>query len=190
MVGAVGSAVRDVAPGDHGVLSFNACGRCRACAKGRRAHRFEFMAYNMSGGRPDGSSSLRDAQGQRVGSHYFGQSSFSSHAVVAQASVVKVDRAFDLARLGPLGCGVQTGAGTILNTLRVEPGASVVIAGAEQIVAIDRHESRLKLATKYGTTQVLKVEPAALAAAILDAVKNGADYAFDTTGNAAIVRAL
>jgi len=61
VVEAVGSAVRDVAPGDHVVLSFNACGRCRACAKGRRPHCFEFMAYNMSGGRPDGSSSLRAA---------------------------------------------------------------------------------------------------------------------------------
>ena len=125
IVEAVGSAVGDIAVGDHVVLSFNSCGNCPACARNRRPHCFNFQAFNMSGGRSDGTSSLTDARGERVGSHYFGQSSFASHSVVARDSVVKVDRSYDLKRLGPLGCGVQTGAGTVLNTLAVErAGAS------------------------------------------------------------------
>lgn len=206
VVEAVGSAVGDIAVGDHVVLSFNACGSCPACAKSRRPYCFNFWAFNMSGGRSDGTSSFRDARGERVGSHYFGQSSFASRSVVARDSVVKVDRAYDLERLGPLGCGVQTGAGTVLNTLGVERGASLVvagagalglsaimaakIAGAGAIVAIDRHANRLQLASRYGATHTLRVEPAKLAAAILEVVPGGADYAFDTTGNAAVVRAL
>ncbi len=206
VVEAVGSAVDEVAVGDHVVLSFNACGSCPACAKNRRPYCFNFQAFNMSGGRSDGTSSLSDARGERVGSHYFGQSSFASHSVVARDSVVKVDRTYDLVRLGPLGCGVQTGAGTVLNTLKVERGSSLVvagagalglsavmaakIAGARQVVAIDRHASRLELASRYGATQTLRVAPSALAAAILEVVPGGADYAFDTTGNAAVVRAL
>jgi aryl-alcohol dehydrogenase len=159
----------------------------------------------MSGGRPDGSKAFTDASGEAIGSHFFGQSSFASHSVVARTSVVKVDPSYDLTLLGPLGCGIQTGAGAILNTLDVQPGSSVVvtgagalglsavmackIAGAEQIIAIDRHANRLELAERYGATTTLSAEPAELTAGIHAATGGGADYAFDTTGNAAVVRA-
>ncbi|WP_040494247.1 NAD(P)-dependent alcohol dehydrogenase [Ilumatobacter nonamiensis] len=201
----VGSSVTDLAVGDHVVLSFNHCGSCKACDAGRLPLCFNFNAYNMSGARPDGTKAFADAAGDAVGSHFFGQSSFASHSVVARTSVVKVDPSYDLAKLGPLGCGIQTGAGAILNTLDVQPGSSVVIsgagalglsavmaakvAGAEQIIAIDRHENRLELATKYGATTTLSGAPAELTAGIHAATGVGADYAFDTTGNAAVVRA-
>ena len=80
----VGADVTSVVPGDHVVLSFNSCGACPACAKGRLPYCFNFSLHNMSGGRPDGTSAFTDAAGNRVGSHYFGQSSFASHTVVAQ----------------------------------------------------------------------------------------------------------
>ncbi len=159
----------------------------------------------MSGGRPDGSKAFTDAAGDTIGSHFFGQSSFASHSVVARTSVVKVDPSYDLTLLGPLGCGIQTGAGAILNTLDVQPGSSVVVtgagalglsavmaakvAGAETIIAIDRHANRLELAEKYGATTTLSGDPAELTAGIHAATGGGADYAFDTTGNAAVVRA-
>lgn len=206
VVEAVGATVTEVAPGDHVVLSFSSCHHCPACDAGRRPYCFDFALHNMSGGRPDGSSAFTDADGNRVGSHYFGQSSFAGLTVVAADSVVKVDPDLDLRRLGPLGCGVQTGAGTILNTLDVEPGASVVIAGAGAlglsavmaakvagagaIVAVDRHANRLELATKYGATATLSGSPTELAGAIRESTDGGARYAFDTTGNAGIVRAL
>jgi aryl-alcohol dehydrogenase len=201
----IGADVTAVSVGDHVVLSFNSCGSCRACARGRLPYCANFTQYNMSGGRPDGTAAFTDAAGARVGSHYFGQSSFASRSIVAETSCVKVDPSYDLRRLGPLGCGIQTGAGAILNTLDVEAGSSVVIAGAgalglsavmaakvagaTTIVAIDRHANRLELAERFGATATISAPPDQLAAAIRSAT-GGADYAFDTTGNASVVRAL
>lgn len=204
VVEALGAGVSDLDVGDHVVLSFNHCGSCPACSKGKLPYCFNFSQYNM-GGRPDGSKAFTDADGHPVGSHFFGQSSFASHSVVARTSVVKVDPSYDLSIMGPLGCGIQTGAGAILNTLDVQPGTSVVItgagalglsavmaakvAGATTIVAVDRHASRLELATRFGATATLSGTPAEITAGILDATGGGADYAFDTTGNAGVVRA-
>jgi aryl-alcohol dehydrogenase len=205
VVEAVGDGVDDLDVGDHVVLSFNSCGNCPACDRGRLPYCFNFSQYNMSGGRPDGSKAFTDADGAAVGSHFFGQSSFASHSVVARTSVVKVDASYDLTAMGPLGCGIQTGAGAILNTLDVQPGMSVVVtgagalglsavmaakvAGAGQIIAIDRHTNRLELAARYGATTTLSGAPAELTAGIIEATNGGADAAFDTTGNAAVVRA-
>ncbi|MEY2467377.1 MAG: aryl-alcohol dehydrogenase [Actinomycetota bacterium] len=206
VVETVGAAVTTVTPGDHVVLSFTSCHACPACALNRRSYCFNFQAHNMSGGRVDGTSAFTDANGERVGSHFFGQSSFAELTIVAEDSLVKVDPSLDLAKLGPLGCGIQTGAGTIFNTLDVEPGATVVIAGAGAlglsavmaakvadagaIVAIDRHANRLDLAKQYGATDVISAAPSELAGAVFGALGGGARYAFDTTGNAAVVRGL
>ncbi len=205
VVEAVGAAVTSVKAGDKVVLSFNSCGSCPACSKRRYPYCFDFQLHNMIGGRPDGSSAFTDSSGARVGSHYFGQSSFASHTIVAERSVVKVDAAAPIERMGPLGCGIQTGAGAILNTLAVEAGSSVVItgagalglsavmaakvAGAGTIIAVDRHQSRLDLARKYGATHTVSGSPAEITTAIRDVTGYGSDYAFDTTGNAAVVRA-
>ena len=205
IVEAVGADVTSVVPGDHVVLSFNSCGACPACAKGRLPYCFNFSLHNMSGGRPDGTSAFTDAAGNRVGSHYFGQSSFASHTVVAQQSVVKVDPSYDLASLGPLGCGIQTGAGAVMNTLAVEAGASLVVTGAGAlglsavmaaqvvgagtIIAVDRHANRLELARRFGATHAISGSPPEITAQIYAITGGGTDYAFDTTGNAAIVRA-
>lgn len=206
VVETVGDAVTSVTAGDHVVLSFNSCTTCPSCIARRPAYCFNFSAQNMSGGRPDGTSSLTDEAGERVGSHFFGQSSFSEYAVVAQNSLVKVDTSFDLAKLGPLGCGIQTGAGAIMNSLAVEAGSSVVIGGAGAlglsavmaakvvgagtVIVIDRHESRLELAQKHGATHVVSGEPAEIAAQITEITGNGADYGFETTGNAGVTRGM
>ena len=206
VVESVGESVTHVAPGDHVVLSFNNCGDCPACNQGRLPYCFNFQMANMAGGRLDGTSAFIDANGDRVGSHFFGQSSFASHTIAAANSVVKVDSSLDLARLGPLGCGVQTGAGAVFNTLGVEAGSSLVVAGAGAlglsaimaakvaeagtIIAIDRHQERLDLATAYGATHVLSGEPAEMTGAIIEATNGGADYAFDATGAAQVVRAV
>jgi aryl-alcohol dehydrogenase len=205
IVESVGEGVTSVQPGDHVVLSFNNCGDCPACNRGRLPYCFNFAAHNMSGGRVDGSSAFTDADGNRVGSHYFGQSSFASHTIVAQNSVVKIDSSYDLARLGPLGCGIQTGAGAVMNTLKVESGASFVVTGAGAlglsavmaakvvgagtIIAVDRHASRLELATEFGATHTVSGTPEEITAQIQAITGGGSDYAFDTTGNATIVRA-
>ena len=202
----VGDAVRSVRVGDHVVLSFNWCGQCPACERGCLPYCFNFALYNMMGGRPDGTSAFNDSSGAVIGSHYFGQSSFASYTIVAEHCVVPIDSSYDLTRLGPLGCGIQTGAGAILNSLDVKEGSSLVVAGAgalglsaimaakvagaSNVIALDRHLSRLDLASKYGATLTLSGEPASLVSSIKDATGGGADYAFDTTGNAAVARAL
>lgn len=205
VVEAIGADVDGLAVGDHVVLTFNHCGSCKACDVGKLPYCFRLTEYNMSGARPDGTKAFVDAGGDAIGSHFFGQSSFASHSVVAAKSVIKVDPSYDLTLLGPLGCGIQTGAGAILNTLDVQPGSSVVITGAGAlglsavmaakvaragtIIAVDRHANRLELATKYGATTTISGDPAQITAGIIEATGGGADYAFDTTGNAAVVRA-
>ncbi len=206
IVESVGPGVTSVTPGDPVVLSFNSCGDCPACAATRLPYCFNFSLYNMSGGRPDGTSAFTDAEGGRVGSHYFGQSSFAALSVVSERSVVKVDPSLDLAKLGPLGCGIQTGAGAVMNSLAVGEGASLVVAGAGAlglsavmaakvvgagtVIAIDRHQSRLDLAERYGATHTLSGDPSTFTAQIQEITGGGADFAFDTTGNAAVVRAV
>jgi aryl-alcohol dehydrogenase len=186
------------------VLSFNHCGACQACATGHPAYCLRLSELNFVGGRPDGSTALTDGDGGRVASHWFGQSSFASYVIAAQVSVVKVDPSYDLANLGPLGCGIQTGAGAVFNVFDLQEGETIVIAGAGAlglsavmaakasgagtIVAIDRHPNRLELAQNYGATAVLNVAPGELAAAIGDLTGGGSDYAFDTTGNAQVIR--
>jgi aryl-alcohol dehydrogenase len=209
VVEAVGADVRHVVPGDHVVLSFDSCGTCPSCARDAPYGCYTFNPLNLKNvgfapGRLDGTSAFTDASGASVGSHFFGQSSFSSHAVVAGRSAVKVAPDLPLELLGPLGCGIQTGAGAILNTLAVAPGSSVVILGAGSlglsavmaakvadagtVIAVDRHQSRLDLAQQYGATHGITGTFEEIGAQILDITGGGADHAFDTTGNAALVR--
>ena len=201
----VGPGVKGLEAGDKVILSFNSCGECPACQKSKLPYCFNFMQFN-TGGRPDGSSAFTDGNGEAVLSHYFGQSSFASHTIVAERSVVKVDADTDLVAAAPLACGVQTGAGAVLNSLGVEAGAAIVIAGAgtlglsaimaaklvgaDPIIAIDRHESRLALAEHFGATHRLSGNPEYFPDKIRELSGAGADYAFDATGNAAVVRSL
>lgn len=204
VVESVGADVRVVAVGDHVVLSFDSCGACAGCGGVGPHGCYDFLPLNLMPNRRDGSSALTDSNGRPVGSHFFGQSTLASHAVVSARSVVKVDPSFSLAHLGPLGCGIQTGAGAILNTLDVQPGSSVAIygagslglsavmaakvAGAGQIIAVDRHRSRLELAAKYGATDQVSGSPAEILAAVQELSGGGTDYSFDSTGVAAITR--
>src|SRR3546814_19081896 len=104
-------------------------------------------------------------------------SSFSSAVVADEKSLVKVDAAYDLSVLAPLGCGIQTGAGAVFNFFKIKPGESIAIIGAgavglsalmaatvakaSHIVTVDRHLSRLALATKFGTPQPFRASPEA-----------------------------
>lgn len=204
VVEAVGAGVHDVAVGDHVVLSFTSCGSCTGCLAGRPAGCDTFFARNMSGRRLDGSTSAVDANGTRIAARWFGQSSFATHSVVAARDVVKVDSALPLETLGPLGCGIQTGAGAVLNSLAVEAGSSFAVfgaggvglsavmaarvAGAARIVAVDLNPARLDLAAELGATHVIAGDSGDLARQLRKAT-GGADYALDTTGVPAVISA-
>lgn len=199
-----GSGVNGLEVGDHVVLSFMSCGRCGSCAEDEPAYCHSWFPLNFFGARGDGTSAITDTDGKAIHSHIFGQSSFASHAIVNQRNTVKVDKDVDLALLGPLGCGIQTGAGAVLNSLRVRKGASVAvigtgavgisaimaarIAGAATIVALDLNETRIELAKALGATHGYLASSASVADhAATSGCAIGFDYIIDTTGIADVV---
>lgn len=203
---AVGDAVAHLDVGDHVVLSFTHCGHCHACDEQQPAYCHNWFALNFSGARLDGSTALSDADGAAVHSHVFGQSSFATHAVVPAANAVRVAKDLPLELLGPLGCGIQTGAGTVLNALKVRPGSSVAvigvgavglsgvmaaaIAGAETIVALDLNMARVDLARTLGATHGFAADAAAMTDhAAAAGCAAGFDYVIDTTGLTAVCNA-
>jgi len=173
IVEAVGAEVTDVAPGDRVVLSFDSCGHCASCRTGRPTACGTYFPLNFKAARPDGTTPIHTPDRTQLGGLFFGQSSLARHAVVSSRSVVRVevDNDDELALLGPLGCGIQTGAGTILNVLRPQYGDSVAVFGAgavglsaimaarltaaRTIVAVDVVPSRLALATELGATHTI-----------------------------------
>ncbi|MGH3956854.1 MAG: alcohol dehydrogenase catalytic domain-containing protein, partial [Mycobacterium sp.] len=120
VVQAVGDEVTHIRPGDHVVLSYRSCGECRQCGSGERAYCSRGARLNLSGTRLDGSSTLSQNGNGLFGS-FFGQSSFAQYALAAADNTVVIDPSTDLAVAAPLGCGLQTGAGAVLNVLTPEP---------------------------------------------------------------------
>jgi len=89
-----------------------------------------FMPLNFGGRRADGSTAYRASDGTELNAHYFGQSSFGSHMLATERSVVKVRDDAPVELLGPMGCSLQAGAGAVLNVLDPSPGSSIVVFGA------------------------------------------------------------
>lgn len=126
----IGSAVTTVKPGDHVVLAAAYCTHCVQCRSGRGAYCENLFAQDFGGRREDGTTSLTDSDGREISSHFFGQSSFGAYANVVESSLVKVPQTAPLEILAPLGCGLNTGAGAVLNELRPPAGSSFVVTGA------------------------------------------------------------
>lgn len=203
VVEAVGEAVTSVAVGDKVALSFSSCGRCAHCLTGRRAYCVRTPQQNLGGARADGSTRLTLPDGTPVNGSFFGQSSFATRALVSEYDVVKVPADAPLALAGPLGCGVQTGVGTVLNSLAVPAGASVlvtgagavglsavmgaVLAGATTIVAVDVVDERLDVARELGATHTLNSTSVDLVREVRRLTGGGVGYAVDTTGVASVV---
>ncbi|GER23177.1 aryl-alcohol dehydrogenase [Zafaria cholistanensis] len=203
----VGSAVDGVKPGDKVILSFACCGECDKCLGGTPAHCRHFIPLNMAGARHDGSLTLNGEAGEPIAGSFFGQSSFAQYALTSPRNLVPVpqDTPEELLRiLGPLGCGIQTGAGAVLNSLRVRAGSSMVITGAGSVglsallaglaagcttVAVaDLNPDRLALARELGATATVNVSDADALDQLRAATGGGADYAVETSGAAAAVR--
>lgn len=126
----VGTDVENVSPGDHVILTFDSCGTCGSCKDGHPAYCETFRARNFSGRRLDQTAGACLHDGHPVMARFFGQSSFATHAIATVRNVVVVPNDVDLATLAPLGCGVQTGAGAILNVLRPGPDDKMLVIGA------------------------------------------------------------
>jgi aryl-alcohol dehydrogenase len=205
VVEAVGADVTTVAPGDHVVLSANSCGTCRQCTTGGLAYCEHLFERNFAARRPDGSTSL-SADGAPLGSPFFGQSSFAHYSNVAERSVVRVDADVDLTMVAPLGCGMQTGAGAVLNELRPQPGSTLAVIGAgavgcaaimagalsacSRIIAVDIVPARLELARSLGATDVVDSGSEDIRERLAEITGGrGVDYVLDTTAIPRLLRA-
>lgn len=195
-VEAVGAAVTHLRPGDRVVLSGSSCGACPSCRANLPSYCRENIPRSFGGSRMDGSSAISQG-GNRIHGHFFGQSSFASHAIADARGAVKLpdDVPFQLA--APLGCGVITGAGTVLEAFAVRTGESVVVfgtgsvglsavmaarlAGARAIVGVDPVPSRRELALELGATAVVDAAEPDLASAVRRVLPDGADYVLNTT---------
>jgi aryl-alcohol dehydrogenase len=202
IIEAVGEGVSGLAVGDHVILSFASCGQCSSCHDHAPAYCHSWFPLNFGGMRADGSTALTDAKGAIVHSHVFGQSAFATHAVVPASNAIKVDAALPLNILGPLGCGIQTGAGAALKALQVRPNSSVAIIGAGAVgisaimaaaniakaaivAAIDINAGRVALSCELGATHGFDPSEGSYAELAEKAgCPTGFDYIIDTTGRA------
>lgn len=202
----IGTRVRKVKPGDHVVLSYVACGTCPSCRKGDESICLNSFPCNFGGTRPDGSVTMKK-DGESVHGAFFGQSSFASYALAYEGNTVPVAKDVPIEILGPLGCGVQTGAGGVINCLKPKPCSSIAVfgtggvgmsailaarvSGCATIIAVDVKEARLKAASDFGATHTVNPSQADPIEAILEITHGGVEYMIDTTGIGKVIsRAL
>lgn len=203
VVEAVGAEIVGVAVGDHVVLSFDSCGSCAMCGRGQPAYCETMLMRNLTGRDVAWGTRVTDGAGNEVASRWFGQSSFATHCLATDRNVVVVDRDVPLEKLGPLGCGILTGAGSVMRALDIQSGRSLVVfgagavglaavmaavvVGAGPIVAVDLHQHRLDLALELGATHVVAGDADDVADQIREILGGGADHTFDTTGVPAVM---
>jgi aryl-alcohol dehydrogenase len=196
----VGGAVTRVKPGDRVAMTFHSCGRCRTCATGRPSYCLQFFAHNFAASRPEDESSVLG----EIHAHFFGQSCFATYAVANERNVVPLSETIPFEVAAPFGCGLQTGAGAVLNTLRPEAGSSIAVfgtgavglsaviaallAGCTRIVGVDVRPQRLELARELGATHVVDARDGDAVEAVQRIVPGGVDYTLETTGSPEVLR--
>lgn len=193
----VGDRVNKVQPGDHVVLTYRSCGLCANCKRGAPAYCLDLYNQNFGGARPDGSNALSH-DGEEIHGHFFAQSSFATYALATERNTVKVREDVPLELLGPLGCGIQTGAGGVLNALHPEAGSSIAVfgtgsvgmsaimaaqvAGCATIIGVDLSPNRLELARELGATHTINAtETENVVEAVQEITGGGANYTVETT---------
>jgi aryl-alcohol dehydrogenase len=192
-----GSRVTKVKPGDHVVMSFRSCGACTSCMKGLPANCLDFFKLNFAGVRVDGSPTMKRA-GATINALFFNQSSFASYTLASERNVVKVPNDVPLELLGPMGCGIQTGAGGVMNSLRARAGSSIAVFGAGSVglsaimaavavgcttvIAVDINGERLGMAQKLGATHVVDSGQVDPVETIQRVTGGGVQYSLECTG--------
>jgi aryl-alcohol dehydrogenase len=212
----VGDSVKKLVAGDHVVLTYMWCGHCKPCLRGDLTYCENFYVLNFGGAREDGSTSTFETVGEhevqethnpgrRIHDHFFGQSTFGTYALANERNVVKVPKEASLELLGPLGCGIQTGAGAVMNALKIRPGSSFAtfgggavglsaimaarVAGATTIIAADVVPSRLELARELGATHIVNSRETDPVVAVREITGgDGAHYTLESSGRPAVLR--
>ena len=199
-----GEGVTDFAPGDRVAMSFSYCGTCHSCLTGRHYECEDTFKFNFGGRSYDGTTRLMK-DGVEL-SNFFNQASFATYSVTHRNNLVHVPDDMDLKLTGPLGCGIQTGAGSVLNALKPEPGSSIAVVGCGgvgmsalmaakicgcfPIIAVDTVDSRLELAMELGATHTVNAKKVDSVTAVKDITGGyGADYSVNASGTGATARA-
>lgn len=193
----VGKDVTTLKPGDHVVMSYNYCGKCVKCLTGKLYYCENHMMSNYFGTRYDGSRTL-SMNGSPVHGSFFAQSSFADYSLANEKNAVKVPDDLPLEILGPLGCGIQTGAGAVINSLNIKPGSSIAVfgmgtvglsalmaakvVGCTTIIGVDVNSSRLDLAIECGATHVINSRDVNPTMQVHSITGTGADYTIECTG--------
>ncbi len=205
IVEAVGAGVTSVKPGDHVIPLYTPeCGECSFCKSGKTNLCQAIRVTQGQGPMPDGTTRF-SVNGKPL-YHYMGTSTFSEYSVMPEISVAKISKEAPLDKVCLLGCGITTGIGAVLNTAKVEPGATVavfglggiglsvvqgaVMAGASRILAIDLNDDKFEMARMLGATDF--VNPSQydqpIQDVIVDMTGGGVDYSFECIGNTKVMR--
>jgi len=201
----VGEGVTSLVPGDHVIPLYTAeCGECKFCRSGKTNLCSRVRETQGKGLMPDGTSRF-SLDGKPL-HHYMGTSTFSEYTVVPEVSLAKVSKEAPLDKICLLGCGVTTGIGAVLNTAKVEPGATVAVFGlgaiglaviqgavmakASRIIAIDVNVDKFELARQFGATEFVNPKDYSdpIQQVIVDLTDGGVDYSFECIGNVNVMR--
>ncbi|MGH8428727.1 MAG: S-(hydroxymethyl)glutathione dehydrogenase/class III alcohol dehydrogenase [Gammaproteobacteria bacterium] len=202
----VGAGVTSVKSGDHVIPLYTPeCGECEYCRSGKTNLCQAIRATQGRGVMPDGTS--RFSMNGKPIYHYMGTSTFSEYTVLPEISVAKINKDAPLEKVCLLACGVTTGIGAVLNTAKVEAGATVavfglggigfaviqgaVLAKAGRIIAVDVNEDKFEFARSLGATDT--VNPAQydrpIQEIVIEMTHGGVDYSFECVGNVKLMRA-
>ena len=205
IVESIGAGVSSVQVGDHVIPLYTPeCGECKFCKSGKTNLCQKIRETQGKGLMPDGTT--RFFKDGKPIFHYMGCSTFSEYTVLPEISLAKVNKDASLKEVCLLGCGVTTGMGAVLNTAKVEAGATVAIFGlggiglsavigatmakASRIIAIDINESKFELARKLGATDCInpKNYDKPIQQVIVELTDGGVDYSFECIGNVNVMR--
>jgi aryl-alcohol dehydrogenase len=198
----VGSKVTKVKPGDHVVLTYRTCGTCSSCIQGEPYTCAEFGPGNFIGVRMDGSRTLKKGD-EAISASWFSQSSFATYSLALDKNVIKVDDDVPLEILGPLGCGIMTGAGAVFNAFHPRIGTSIAVfgtgavgmsallaavaSGCTKVIAVDVVDERLNMAMGFGATHAINPTKVDTVAEIQKITGGGVNFSFDSTGNMKVI---
>lgn len=202
VVEAVGPGVTHLHPGDKVVLTpLPSCGRCYFCTRGNPTLCASYSSALVTSTRPDGTTPL--SRGDEVVYRGLGMGGWAEYVVLPHEGAVKVDDDVDLAEACVIGCAVQTGVGAVLETARVEEGATVLVlgaggigiavvqgarmAGASIVVVADPVAERREAALRFGATHALDPASVDVTSFCMDLTGVGMDYCFEAAGQAALL---
>lgn len=202
----IGEGVQSVAVGDHVIPLYTPeCKQCKFCASGKTNLCQAIRSTQGRGLMPDGSTRL--AVGDKTVYHFMGTSTFAEYTVLPEIAVAKINKAAPLDKVCLLACGVTTGIGAVLNTAKVEAGATVAVFGlggvglsvvqgavmakASRIIVVDINPGKFEMAQQLGATDCVNPSDHSvpIQEVIVDMTDGGADYSFDCTGNTSVMRA-